>query len=70
MSLRIVGKECLVKLCRSAMGELGKLNGAGDPPNSSSYPVGALRLNIPIISLILAFKQGQLMVLTLSNWEY
>lgn len=52
------------------MGELGKLNGAGDPPNSSSYPVGALRLNIPNISLILAFKQGQLMVLTLSSWEY
>ena len=44
------------------MGELGKLSvdasGAGDPPNSSSYPFGALRLNIPNIYLILAFKQS------------
>lgn len=39
-----MGKECLVGLCGSAMGEL---SGAGYLPNSSSYPSGALHLNIP-----------------------
>lgn len=62
MSLSVVGKDCLVKLCKSAIGELGKLsvdgNGAGDPPDSSSYPFGALHLHIPNTSLILAFKQS------------
>lgn len=49
-------KECLLELCGSAMGELGvDVRGAGYLPNSSSYPVGALHLNIPKDYLILAF---------------
>lgn len=54
-----MGKEYLLELCGSAMGELGKLSvdvsGAGCLPNSSSYPFGALHLNIPNNYLILAF---------------
>lgn len=56
-----MGKECLMKLCRSVMGKLGKLSmdvsGAGDPLSSSSYPLGATHLRISNTYLILALEK-------------